>query len=85
MRQTMTAHRVNSSVPWFATKPHQRQAAKFRQVLFAFLRHFASLRFKSILSVSCMGWLSIIVDPTGAMIGLWQTMSNKPVRKNAKG
>jgi len=22
-----------------------------------------------------MGWLSIIVDPTGAMLGLWQTKS----------
>ena len=32
-----------------------------------------------------MGWLSIIVDPTGAMIGLWQTMNHKVVRKKAKG
>ncbi len=31
-----------------------------------------------------MGWLSIIVDPTGAMIGLWQTMNHKVVRKKAK-
>jgi uncharacterized protein len=28
---------------------------------------------KDVTSVMDMGWLSIIVDPTGAMLGLWQT------------
>ena len=28
---------------------------------------------KDVTEVAGMGWLSIIVDPTGAMIGLWQT------------
>ncbi len=28
---------------------------------------------KDVSEVADMGWLSIIVDPTGAMIGLWQT------------
>lgn len=28
---------------------------------------------KDVTEVSDMGWLSIIVDPTGAMLGLWQT------------
>ena len=29
---------------------------------------------KDITEVSGMGWFSIISDPTGAMLGLWQTM-----------
>jgi hypothetical protein len=28
---------------------------------------------KDVTEVMGMGWLSIIVDPTGAMLGLWQT------------
>ena len=28
---------------------------------------------KDVSAVADMGWLSIIVDPTGAMLGLWQT------------
>jgi len=28
---------------------------------------------KDVSTVADMGWLSIIVDPTGAMLGLWQT------------
>ena len=28
---------------------------------------------KDVSEVADMGWLSIIVDPTGAMLGLWQT------------
>jgi len=28
---------------------------------------------KDVTEVMAMGWLSIIVDPTGAMLGLWQT------------
>jgi predicted enzyme related to lactoylglutathione lyase len=28
---------------------------------------------KDVTAVLDMGWLSIIVDPTGAMLGLWQT------------
>ena len=28
---------------------------------------------KDVSQVADMGWLSIIVDPTGAMLGLWQT------------
>lgn len=28
---------------------------------------------KEVTEISGMGWLSIIVDPTGAMLGLWQT------------
>jgi len=28
---------------------------------------------KDVSEVGDMGWLSIIVDPTGAMLGLWQT------------
>lgn len=28
---------------------------------------------KDVSEVSNMGWLSIIVDPTGALLGLWQT------------
>ena len=28
---------------------------------------------KDVTAVMDMGWLSIIVDPTGAMLGLWQT------------
>jgi predicted enzyme related to lactoylglutathione lyase len=27
---------------------------------------------KDVTEVAGMGWLSIIVDPTGAMVGLWQ-------------
>jgi len=27
---------------------------------------------KDVTEVKDMGWLSIFVDPTGAMIGLWQ-------------
>ena len=30
---------------------------------------------KDVTEVADMGWLSIIVDPTGAMLGLWQTKS----------
>ena len=30
---------------------------------------------KDVTEVMGMGWLSIIVDPTGAMLGLWQTKS----------
>jgi len=30
---------------------------------------------KDVSEVAGMGWLSIIVDPTGAMLGLWQTKS----------
>jgi predicted enzyme related to lactoylglutathione lyase len=30
---------------------------------------------KDVMPVADMGWLSIIVDPTGAMLGLWQTKS----------
>lgn len=30
---------------------------------------------KDVSEVADMGWLSIIVDPTGAMLGLWQTKS----------
>lgn len=30
---------------------------------------------KDVTEVMDMGWLSIIVDPTGAMLGLWQTKS----------
>jgi predicted enzyme related to lactoylglutathione lyase len=30
---------------------------------------------KDVSAVADMGWLSIIVDPTGAMLGLWQTKS----------
>jgi predicted enzyme related to lactoylglutathione lyase len=30
---------------------------------------------KEVIEVMDMGWLSIIVDPTGAMLGLWQTKS----------
>jgi uncharacterized protein len=28
---------------------------------------------KDVTEIKDMGWLSIIVDPTGAMLGLWQT------------
>jgi predicted enzyme related to lactoylglutathione lyase len=28
---------------------------------------------KDVTAVTDMGWLSILVDPTGAMLGLWQT------------
>jgi hypothetical protein len=28
---------------------------------------------KDVSEIKDMGWLSIIVDPTGAMLGLWQT------------
>ena len=28
---------------------------------------------KDSMEVPNMGWLSIIIDPTGAMLGLWQT------------
>jgi predicted enzyme related to lactoylglutathione lyase len=28
---------------------------------------------KDVTAVNDMGWLSIVVDPTGAMLGLWQT------------
>ena len=30
---------------------------------------------KDVSAVADMGWLSMIVDPTGAMLGLWQTKS----------
>jgi uncharacterized protein len=30
---------------------------------------------KDVTEIIGMGWLSIIVDPTGAMLGLWQTKS----------
>jgi predicted enzyme related to lactoylglutathione lyase len=30
---------------------------------------------RDVMPVAEMGWLSIIVDPTGAMLGLWQTKS----------
>lgn len=30
---------------------------------------------RDVSAVADMGWLSIIVDPTGAMLGLWQTKS----------
>ena len=30
---------------------------------------------KDVSEVADMGWLSIIVDPTGAMLGLWQPKS----------
>jgi uncharacterized protein len=30
---------------------------------------------KDVTEITNMGWLSIIVDPTGAMFGLWQTKS----------
>jgi len=30
---------------------------------------------KDVSEVADMGWLSIIVDPTGAMLGLWQAKS----------
>ena len=30
---------------------------------------------KDVTAITNMGWLSIIVDPTGAMLGLWQTKS----------
>jgi predicted enzyme related to lactoylglutathione lyase len=30
---------------------------------------------KDVTEVKGMGWLSIIVDPTGAALGLWKTMS----------
>jgi hypothetical protein len=30
---------------------------------------------KDVSAVADMGWLSIIVDPTGALLGLWQTKS----------
>jgi hypothetical protein len=30
---------------------------------------------KDVTQVMDMGWLSILVDPTGAMLGLWQTKS----------
>ena len=32
--------------------------------------------FKDSIEVSEMGWLSIITDPTGATLGLWQTKKN---------
>jgi hypothetical protein len=31
---------------------------------------------KGVTEVEGMGWLSIIVDPTGAMLGLWETMED---------
>ena len=31
---------------------------------------------KDVTEVMGMGWLSIIVDPTGAMLGLWQTKTS---------
>jgi predicted enzyme related to lactoylglutathione lyase len=30
---------------------------------------------KDVTEVPDMGWFSIITDPTGAMVGLWQTRS----------
>lgn len=30
---------------------------------------------KDVSEIAGMGWLSIIVDPTGAMLGLWQQKS----------
>jgi uncharacterized protein len=32
---------------------------------------------KDVTEVQDMGWLSIITDPTGAMLGLWQTKSKQ--------
>jgi len=32
---------------------------------------------KDVTEVKDMGWLSIIVDPTGAMLGLWQAKAKK--------
>ena len=29
---------------------------------------------KDVTEVKDMGWFSIIIDPTGAALGLWQTM-----------
>lgn len=36
---------------------------------------------KDVTEVGEMGWLSIIVDPTGAMLGLWEAKPPKPKRK----
>jgi uncharacterized protein len=33
---------------------------------------------KDVTPVMEMGWLSILVDPTGAMLGLWQTKKSTP-------
>jgi predicted enzyme related to lactoylglutathione lyase len=38
---------------------------------------------KDVTEIPGMGWLSILRDPTGAMIGLWEEMSQKVVRKKA--
>jgi predicted enzyme related to lactoylglutathione lyase len=38
-------------------------------------RNLGAKVMKDVTDVSNMGWLSIIVDPTGAMLGLWQTRS----------
>ena len=37
---------------------------------------------KGVTEITGMGWLSIIVDPTGAMLGLWKT-SETTTRANA--
>jgi predicted enzyme related to lactoylglutathione lyase len=40
---------------------------------------------KDVTEVSGMGWLSIIVDPTDACLGLWQPMPpSKPIKKKKK-
>ena len=36
---------------------------------------------KDVTSVMDMGWLSIIVDPTGAMLGLWEAKAARAKRK----
>jgi len=36
---------------------------------------------KDVTEVQGMGWLSVVEDPTGAVIGLWQTKAESPARK----
>lgn len=38
---------------------------------------------KDVTEVGGMGWLSIIIDPTGAMLGLWEPKPEKPKRKRS--
>jgi predicted enzyme related to lactoylglutathione lyase len=39
---------------------------------------------KEVTEVPEMGWLSIIVDPTGAILGLWETAERKTDKRPRK-
>ena len=68
-------HSIDKSTQWAVFEPNDQSLWEgLKRTVGSFLeKKLGAKVIKDVAEVPEMGWLSIISDPTGAKLGLWQT------------